>query len=54
VETPVLLSSNVSGTRVCGISVSFQYPFKFKLPFSSLNNQRILMTAAARVRVETQ
>jgi Flp pilus assembly protein TadG len=54
VETPVLLSSTVSGTRVCGISVSFQYPFKFKLPFSSLNNQRILMTAAARVRVETQ
>jgi Flp pilus assembly protein TadG len=54
VETPVLLSSTVSGTRVCGISVSFQYPFKFKLPFSSLNNQRILMTAAARVRMETQ
>jgi Flp pilus assembly protein TadG len=55
VQTPVLLSSAASGgPGVCGISVSFQYPFKFKLPFSSLNNQQILMTAAARVRVETQ
>jgi Flp pilus assembly protein TadG len=55
VQTPVLLSSAASGgPGVCGISVSFQYPFKFKLPFSSLNNQQILMTAAARVRMETQ
>ena len=28
-----------SGNGVCGISVSFQYPFQFWLPFTSLNKQ---------------
>jgi Flp pilus assembly protein TadG len=39
---------------VCGISVSFQYPFQFWLPFTSLNQQQIWLTASARVRMETQ
>jgi len=39
---------------LCGIAVTFQYPFKFTLPFTTLNNTRILMTASARVRLETQ
>jgi hypothetical protein len=41
-------------TNVCGISVEFQYPFQFWLPFTSLNKQRIWMTAAAHVRMENQ
>jgi Flp pilus assembly protein TadG len=41
-------------TGVCGISVSFQYPFQFWLPFTALNKQRIWINAAAQVRTENQ
>lgn len=53
---PNIQLSNTSGgaTGVCGISVSFQYPFQFWLPFSSLNKQKIWMTAVAQERMETQ
>jgi hypothetical protein len=40
------------GVGVCGTSVSFQYPFQFWLPFTSLNKQQILLSASARVRSE--
>ncbi len=51
-----LSSSAVQATAagVCGISVSFQYPFQFWLPFTSLNKQQVLLNASARVRLETQ
>jgi Flp pilus assembly protein TadG len=53
VQVPVQLSNATSGaTGVCGISVTFQYPFQFWLPFTSLNKQKIWMTASARVRLE--
>ena len=52
---PVQLASTTSGTNgVNGISVSFQYPFQFWLPFTSLNKQLILLSASARVRLEAQ
>jgi Flp pilus assembly protein TadG len=55
VQMPVQLSNTTAGaTGVCGVSVSFQYPFQFRLPFTSLNNQQVWMTASARVRLETQ
>ena len=54
VQTGIQLSDTVTGTGVCGISVSFQYPFRFWLPFTSVNQQRIWMTASAHARVETQ
>jgi Flp pilus assembly protein TadG len=55
VQTPVQLTSTVGGAAgVCGIAVTFQYPFKFYLPFTSVNNQQILLTASARVRMETR
>jgi len=55
VQPSVQISSNVGGaTGVCGTAVTFQYPFQFKLPFTSLNNQQIWMTASARVRTESQ
>lgn len=40
------------GVGVCGTSVSFQYPFQFWLPFTSLNKQQVLLNASARVRSE--
>ena len=53
VQTNVQLSNPASGS-VCGISVSFEYPYQFWLPFTSLNKQSIQMQAVARVRMETQ
>jgi len=53
VQMPVQLTNPVAGADgVCGVSVTFQYPFQFWLPFTSLNNQQIWMTASARVRME--
>jgi len=56
VQGPVLLTDTTSpgATPVCGVSVTFQYPFQFWLPFTSLNKQRILLTASAQVRSEAQ
>jgi Flp pilus assembly protein TadG len=54
VQTNIQLSDTVTGTGVCGVAVSFQYPYQFWLPFASLNQQRIQIPAAARVRQETQ
>jgi Flp pilus assembly protein TadG len=39
-------------TPQCGTVVSFQYPFKFYLPFTSLNLQQVVMTAHAESRME--
>jgi hypothetical protein len=36
----------------CGAVVSFQYPFKFYLPFTSLNMQQIILSAQAQSRME--
>jgi hypothetical protein len=54
VQGPVQLPNAGSGTGVCGISVSFRYPFQFWLPFTSLNKQKIWLTTSASVRMETQ
>ncbi len=36
----------------CGTMVAFQYPFKFYLPFTSLNLQQVVMSAQAQSRME--
>jgi hypothetical protein len=36
----------------CGTVVSFQYPFQFNLPFTSLNMQQIILSAQAASRME--
>jgi hypothetical protein len=36
----------------CGTIVSFQYPFKFNLPFTSLNMRQIVLKAQAQSRME--
>ncbi len=54
-EDNIQLSAPVNGAAgECGVSVSFQYPYKFWLPFSSLNNQTIKLRAQAQMRAETQ
>jgi Flp pilus assembly protein TadG len=54
VQAPVQISNTSGGSRLCGVSVSFKYPFQFWLPFTSLNKQLILLSASARVRMENQ
>jgi hypothetical protein len=49
-----LVQPNGTGTGVCGISVTFQYPFRFYLPYTSVNNRQIMLNAAATARMETQ
>ena len=53
VQVPVHLVTLAQGGGDCGISVWFQYPFTFWLPFTSVNNQKILLTASATMRMET-
>jgi Flp pilus assembly protein TadG len=36
----------------CGVSVSFQYPYQFYLPFTSLNNQLIQLKANVQITGE--
>jgi len=42
----------VSSPPACGVSVSFQYPYQFWLPFTSLNNQQLILTADVQMRGE--
>jgi hypothetical protein len=50
----VLLNPPASATQLpqCGTIVTFQYPFNFYLPFTSLNLQQIVMSAQAESRME--
>jgi Flp pilus assembly protein TadG len=55
VQESVQFSNTGAGAAgVCGVSVSFQYPYQFWLPFTSLNMQRIQLQAVGRVRMETR
>jgi hypothetical protein len=47
----VLLNSATQPAQ-CGAMVSFQYPFQFYLPFTSLNMQKIILSAQAQSRME--
>jgi hypothetical protein len=53
-ENLIQLAPAGTGPGVCGVSVSLRYPFRFWLPFTSLNQQPIWLQAQAEVRAETQ
>jgi len=40
------------GSPACGVAVSFRYPYQFWLPFTSLNNQQIILTADVQMAGE--
>jgi Flp pilus assembly protein TadG len=40
------------GAQACGVGISFQYPYQFWLPFTSLNNQQITLTANVQMAEE--
>jgi Flp pilus assembly protein TadG len=41
-----------SGAPACGVSVDFQYPYQFYLPFTSLNMQLIMLNAGVQMTGE--
>jgi hypothetical protein len=45
-------SADVTQPLQCGSAVSFQFPFQFDLPFTSLNMQQIILSAQAQSRME--
>jgi Flp pilus assembly protein TadG len=47
-----VLLNDSTNPKQCGVVVSFQYPFQFVLPFTSLSMQQITLTAEAQSRVE--
>jgi Flp pilus assembly protein TadG len=49
---PAFCDSPPGQYQLCGTLVSFQYPFQFYLPFTSLNQQRIILPAQAQSRME--
>jgi len=52
VQDHVLLVSPASTVAVCGVSVSFEYPYQFWLPFTTLNQQKLQLKAVGRVGME--
>jgi hypothetical protein len=49
----VLLSPpTAAGPQACGVTASFQYPYQFWLPFTSLNNQQIMLTVNVQMKGE--
>jgi Flp pilus assembly protein TadG len=47
-----LTPSSTGYPQVCGVSVTFQYPYQFWLPFTSLNNQQLILTANVQMQEE--
>ncbi len=45
-------SSTPTPSQICGTLVTFQYPFQFYLPFTSLNLSKVILTAQAQSRTE--
>ncbi len=45
---PVQLNAGSSNPPVCGVTVSFQYPYQFWFPFTSLNGQKIYLKASVQ------
>jgi hypothetical protein len=57
--TKITLCNNVqisppaaAGPLACGVTASFQYPYQFWLPFTSLNNQQIMLTVDVQMKGE--
>ena len=50
--TNVQLNPGSTGPQACGVSVSFQYPYQFFLPFTSLNMQKIWLKADVQMQGE--
>jgi hypothetical protein len=52
VRNRVWRDQNSTSPQACGVIISFKYPYQFSLPFTSLNNQKILLKAQAETGSE--
>lgn len=52
--TYVQLDPNDPTPNVCGIELSFNYPYTFSLPFTSVNLSTITLSTKVQMRLETQ
>jgi TadE-like protein len=52
--TYVPLDPNDPTPSVCGVQVSFRYPYTFSLPFTSLNFSTINLSTKVQMRLENQ
>jgi hypothetical protein len=52
VTLPSLPPNPGTGAPACGVSVEFQYPYQFLLPFTSLNMQKIMLSAGVQMTGE--
>jgi hypothetical protein len=48
----VVLNQSGNSPPVCGAIISFQYPYQLALPFSNLNNQKVLLRTQVEMRGE--
>ena len=55
VQAPIQLRTTAQGgASLCGISVSMRYPYRFWLPFTSINKQTIWIGASSHMRMENR
>lgn len=52
VYTNVQLNPGTTGPPACGVTVSFQYPYQFYFPFTSLNQQMIILKTEVQMASE--
>lgn len=52
--TYVLLDPNDPVPNICGVQISFQYPYTFSLPFTSVNLSTINLSTTVQMRLENQ
>jgi Flp pilus assembly protein TadG len=50
----VWIDPNASPAQVCGVQISFQYPYQLAIPFTSLNLSTVTLSTAAQMRMENQ
>jgi Flp pilus assembly protein TadG len=50
----VALDPNDATPYICGVQISFQYPYTFSLPFTSLNLSTINLSTKVQMRLENQ
>lgn len=52
--TYVLLDPNDPVPSICGVQISFKYPYTYSLPFTTLNLSTINLTTVVQMRMEDQ
>ena len=53
-EAAILNSSSDSTVQQCGVVISFKYPVKLAIPFTSLNATTVNITTQVQMRMENQ